>query len=157
MDDESEQSNDIELDLIWNNDQQYIRQQPLQPCGLGGVVPDDHFIVFVDTKRPKQDISWASEPQTGRSNEGIERTICRWAATLTSGPVVGDSKTEAIDASRPVEIEYLSWRTERLLPAPLPSRASSFPPSSTDSSTSGEDANPSIDPYNAGLPEENIG
>ncbi|KAL5592324.1 hypothetical protein FOBRF1_013350 [Fusarium oxysporum] len=45
MNDRSEQSSDIELDLIWNNDQQCIRQQPLEACGLGGVRPDDHFTV----------------------------------------------------------------------------------------------------------------
>jgi hypothetical protein len=139
MNDGSEKSSDIELDLIWNNDQHYIRQQRLEPCGLGGVRPDDHFMVFVDTRRPKQD---------------IERIVRHRAAIVTSGPVIGGSEIKAFDESRPIEIEYLAWRTERLIPAPLPSPASFFPPFSTDNSTSGEDDDPSIDAYNAGSSED---
>ncbi|KAH7184786.1 frequency clock protein [Fusarium flagelliforme] len=149
--DGSEHSSDVELDLIWNNDQQYIRHQPLEPCGLGGVRPDDHFTVFVDTKRPKHDAS-----QIGRSDESIERIIRRQEAMSTSGPVLGGSETKAIKELRSIEIEYLSWRTERLIPAPLPSPASFFPPFSIDSSMSGEDDDQSIDVYNSGSSEEDI-
>ncbi|KAL5585833.1 hypothetical protein FOVSG1_013525 [Fusarium oxysporum f. sp. vasinfectum] len=155
INDDSEQSSDIELDLIWNDDQQDLRQQPLEPCGLGGVLPDDHFTVVVDTERPKQDIlPWASEPQIGRSNESIDRIIRRRAAMFTSGSVPGGSKAKTIEESRSIEIEYLSWRMERLTPVPLPSPASFFPPFSTDNSTSGEDDDPSIDADNAGSSEE---
>ncbi|EWZ27950.1 frequency clock protein [Fusarium oxysporum Fo47] len=158
MNDDREQRSDIELDLIWNNGQQYIRQQALEPCGLGGVRPDDHFTVVVDTKRPKQDIPpWPSEPHARRSNKSTERTIHHWAATVTSGSVVSGSEIKAVEESRPIEIEYLSWRMERLLPAPLPSPASFFPPFSNDNSTSGEDDDPFIDAYNAGSSEENMG
>ncbi|KAF4345893.1 hypothetical protein FBEOM_141 [Fusarium beomiforme] len=158
INDDREQSSDIELDLIWNDAQQDMGQQPLVPCGLGGVRPDDHFTVVVDTKRPKQDVlPWASELQTGRSNESIERTICRRAAMLTSRPVPSGSEAKAIEAPPPVEIEYLSWRMERLIPVPLPCPANIFPPFSTDNSTSDEDEDPSIDAYNAGLSEEHMG
>ncbi|EXL39743.1 hypothetical protein FOCG_17654 [Fusarium oxysporum f. sp. radicis-lycopersici 26381] len=158
VNDGSEQSSGIELDLIWNNDQQYIRQQPLEPCGLGGVRPDDHFTVFVDTKRPKQDIlQRSSGPQIGRSNESIERTIRHRATMLTSGPVLGGSEIKTIEESRHIEIEYLLWHTERLIPVPLPSPTSFFPPFSTENSTSGEDEDLSMDAYNAGSSEEDIG
>ncbi|KAF4452881.1 hypothetical protein F53441_4353 [Fusarium austroafricanum] len=158
MNDGSEQSSDIELDLIWNNDQQYIRQQPLEPCGLGGVRPDDHFMVFVDTKRPKQDIlPQSSRPQIGRSNKSIERTIRHRATMLTSGPVLGGSEIKTIEESRHIEIEYLSWHTERLIPVPLPSPTSFFPPFSAENSTSGKDDDLSMDAYNAGSSEEDIG
>ncbi|KAH7142247.1 frequency clock protein [Fusarium sp. MPI-SDFR-AT-0072] len=158
INDDREQSSDIELDLIWNDAQQDMGQQPLVPCGLGGVLPDDHFTVVVDTKRPKQDVlPWASELQTGRSNESIERTICRRAAMLTSCPVPNGSEAKAIEAPPPVEIEYLSWRMERLIPVPLPFPANIFPPFSTDNSTSDEDDDPSIDADNAGLSEEHMG
>ncbi|EXK26082.1 hypothetical protein FOMG_17307 [Fusarium oxysporum f. sp. melonis 26406] len=110
INDDREQSSDIELDLIRNDAQQDMGQQPLVPCGLGGVLPDDHFTVVVDTKRPKQDIlPWASEIQTGRPNESIERIIRRRAAMLTSCPVPSDSEAKAIEAPPPVEIEYFSW------------------------------------------------
>ncbi|KAG7419956.1 Frequency clock protein [Fusarium oxysporum f. sp. rapae] len=158
INDDREQSSDIELDLIWNDAQQDMGQQPLVPCGLGGVLPDDHFTVVVDTKRPKQDVlPWASELQTGRSNESIERTICRRAAMLTSCPVPSGSEAKAIEAPPPVEIEYLSWRMERLIPVPLPCPANIFPPFSTDNSTSDEDDDPYIDADNAGLSEEHMG
>lgn len=157
INDGSEQSSDIELDLIWNDDQQDMGQQPLEPCGLGGVLPDDHFMVVVDTKRPKQDIlPWASEPQIGRSNESIERIIRRRAAMLSSCPVPGGSEAKPIEEPRSIEIEYLSWRMERLIPVPLPSPARFFPPFSTDNSTSGEDDDPCIDADNAGSSEEHM-
>jgi hypothetical protein len=158
MYDDREQSIEIKLDLTWNNDQQYIRQQPLEPSGLGGVRPDDHFTILVDTKRPKHDIlPRPCEPHVGKSDKSTESVIRHWVATVRSGPVVGGSEIKAIEESRPIEIEYLSWRTKRLLPAPLPFPASFFSPFSNDNSTSGEDDNPFIDGYNAGPPPENMG
>jgi hypothetical protein len=158
INDDREQSSDIELDLIWNDAQQDMEQQPLVPCGLGGVLPDDHFTVVVDTKRPKQDVLlWASELQTGRSNESIERIIRRRAAMLTSCPVPSGPEAKGIEAPPPVEIEYLSWRMERLIPVPLPCPANFFPPFSTDTSTPDEDGDPSIDADSDGSPEEHMG
>ncbi|KAI7759188.1 hypothetical protein LZL87_013706 [Fusarium oxysporum] len=136
-----EQASDIELDLIWNDDQrQYVSQQhPLEPCGLGGVLPDDHFIVVVDTKRPKQDIlPQASKPQTRRPNESIEGTIDQRAATLSSCPILCGSETKVTKQSPAIEIEYLSGRIKRLTPVPLPALAMFFPPFSVDNSTSGD-------------------
>ncbi|KAG7408980.1 Frequency clock protein [Fusarium oxysporum f. sp. raphani] len=143
-----EQASDIELDLIWNDDQQqYMSQQQfLEPCGLGGVLPDDHFIVVVDTKRPKQDIlPQASKPQTRRPNESIEGTIDQRAATLTSCPIPGGSETKVTEQSPSIKIEYLSGRIKRLTPVPLPAPAVFFPPFSVDNSTSGEYDDLSID------------
>ncbi|EWZ28191.1 hypothetical protein FOZG_18114 [Fusarium oxysporum Fo47] len=138
--DGSEQSSDIELNLIWNDDQQHMSQQPLEPCGLGGVLPDDHFIVVVDTKRPKQYIlPRASESHTRRSNESIEGIIHRRAATLTFCPVPGGSETKKTEESPSIGIKYLSWRIKRLTQVPLPAPAIFFPPFSTDNSTSGDD------------------
>ncbi|KAF4438411.1 hypothetical protein FACUT_4965 [Fusarium acutatum] len=148
-----EQASDIELDLIWNdNQQQYVsQQQPLEPCGLGGVLPDDHFIVVVDTKRPKQDIlPQASKPQTRRPNESIEGTIDQRAATLTSCPIPGSSETKVTEQSPSIEIEYLSGRIKRLTPVPLPAPAMFFPPFSVDNSTSVEYDELSIDVDNTG-------
>ncbi|KAL5603754.1 hypothetical protein FOVSG1_006504 [Fusarium oxysporum f. sp. vasinfectum] len=157
INDGSEQSSDIELDLIWNDNQQYIRQQPLEPCGLGGVLPDDHFRVVVDTKRSKQDIiPWSSEPQIERSNESIEGIIHQKAAIFTSCPVPGGSEAKTIEESPSIEIGDLSWRMERLIPVPLPSPARFFPPFSTDNSTSGEDNDLSIDADNIGSTEEHM-
>ncbi|KAG7000388.1 hypothetical protein FOFC_13235 [Fusarium oxysporum] len=154
-----EQASDIELDLIWNDDQQqYVsQQQPLEACGLGGVLPDDHFIVVVDTKRPKQDIlPQASKPQTRRPKEGIEGTIDQRAATLTSYPIPGGSETKVTEQSPFIEIEYLSRHIKRLTPVPLPAPVMFFPPVSVDNSTSGEYDELSVVRYNTGSSEEDM-
>ncbi|KAF9766373.1 hypothetical protein IL306_001238, partial [Fusarium sp. DS 682] len=152
-----EQTSDMELDLIWNDDQQqYMSQeQPLEPCGLGGVLPDDHFMVVVDTKRPKQDIlTQTSKPQPRRPNEGTERTIHQSSAALTSCPVPDSSETKVPEESPSVKIEYLSWCIRRLTPVPLPAPSIFFPQFSVDNSTSGEDDDLSIDVDNTGSSEE---
>jgi len=74
MIDSSQQSSYIELDCVWNDAQQDIRQQLLEPCGLG-VLPHDHFRVVVDTKRPKQDIVRSAKPEIGRSKESMKGII----------------------------------------------------------------------------------
>ncbi|KAG7410270.1 Frequency clock protein [Fusarium oxysporum f. sp. raphani] len=154
-----EPASDIELDLIWNDDQQqYVsQQQPLEACGFGGVLPDDHFIVVVDTKRPKQDIlPQASKPQTKRPNEGIDGTIDQRAATLTSYPIPGGSETKITEQSLSIEIEYLSGHIKRLTPVPLPAPVMFFPPVSVDNSTSGEYDELPIDRDNTGSSEEDM-
>ncbi|KAK2684987.1 hypothetical protein QWA68_016443 [Fusarium oxysporum] len=152
----SEQTSDIELDLVWNDDQQYMGQQPLVPCGLSGVLPADHFTVVVNTKRPKLDIlPCASKPQTERLNENIERMIHQRAAMLTC-LVPGGSEAKTIEESPHIEIEYLPWRIKRLVPVPLPSPVSFFPPFSTDNSTYGEDDDPSIAADSTGSSEEDM-
>ncbi|RKK62652.1 Frequency clock protein [Fusarium oxysporum] len=154
-----EQASDIELDLIWNDDQQqYVsQQQPLEPCGLGGVLPDDHFIVVVDTRRPKQDIlPQASKPQTRRPNESIEGTIDQRTATLTSYLIPGGSETKVTEQSPFIEIEYLSGHIKRLTPVPLPAPVMFFPPVSVDNSTSGEYDELPIDRDNTGSSEEDM-
>ncbi|KAH7205049.1 frequency clock protein [Fusarium oxysporum] len=152
----SEQTSDIDLDLVWNDNQQYMGQQPLFPCGLSGVLPADHFTVVVNTKRPKQDIlPCASKPQTERLNENIERMIHQRAVMLTC-PVPGGSEAKTIEESPHIEIEYLSWCIKRLVPVPLPSPVSFFPPFSTDNSTYGEDDDPSIAADSTGSSEEDM-
>lgn len=151
-----EQISEIELDLIWSDDQQHMEQQPLEPSGFGGVLPDDHFIVVVDTARPRQDIPpRASKSQIERSNQSIEGIIHLRAKTSTSCLVPHGSVTKATQELPPFEIEYLSGRIKRLTPLPLPPPAIFFPPFSSDCSTSGEDDDPSIDAENS--EEERMG
>jgi hypothetical protein len=146
----SEQISEIELNLAWGNDKQYIEQQPLVPSGLGGVFPDDRFVVVVDTARPKQDIlPRTSEAQIGRSNHSTVGIIHLQAKTSISGLAPNSTKTKSALKLPPIEIEYLSCRIKRLTPLPLPTPAIFFPPFSTDSSTSGEDNDTSIDVENA--------
>ncbi|CAF3487460.1 unnamed protein product [Fusarium graminearum] len=138
MPDSNHPSSYIELDPVWTDDQQDIEQPLLEPCGLG-VLPHDHFRVVVDTKRPKHDILQSSEPEFGRSKEGIKGSTHPKVATQISGSISGGSETKVSKGSCSIGVEYLSWRTERLVPVPLPSPVRFFPPLSTDSSMSGED------------------
>ncbi|CEF76214.1 unnamed protein product [Fusarium graminearum] len=93
MPDSNHPSSYIELDPVWTDDQQDIEQPLLEPCGLG-VLPHDHFRVVVDTKRPKHDILQSSEPEFGRSKEGIKGSTHPKVATQISGSISGGSETK---------------------------------------------------------------
>ncbi|KAH7322803.1 frequency clock protein [Stachybotrys elegans] len=118
----------------WSDEQQQSALHTLEPCGLGGVLPDDHFVVMVATHR------W----RTGRrlSIPGMQRTksddttdsiISRLATMSTSSPMAPGSRSSSRTRSVMIEIGYLSGRIKRLLPVPLPPPAMFFPPF-TDSS-----------------------
>ncbi|KAJ4267179.1 hypothetical protein NW762_003280 [Fusarium torreyae] len=141
---ESEGTSDIELDLTWSGDQQYIEQQPLVPSGSGGVLPDDNFVVTVDTKRPKQDIPpQASKCQPNQSSEEI---FLPQIKTPISHLV---SEGSEIKPSPTIEIELLSVHIKKLTPLPLPPPAIFLPLSSTDDSTSGEMEDFSVEPLSS--------
>lgn len=137
---------DIELDFEWTDNAQYMEYHPLEPCGLGGVLPDDHFMVVVATKRSKQDIlPPASRPDGRRVSEGTEGVIRRLATMSTSSPVLGAAKTIPVSEPPPIEIEYLSGSIKRLRPVALPPPAIFFPPFSTSDSTADDDEETSED------------
>ena len=105
-------------------------EPPLEPCGLGGVVPEDHFAVLVTTRR--------SILRGGRAG-GLPRA----SRTMSEAPadsIVGHFSTRNISSLVPprerlVSVEYLSGRLRRLKPLPLPPPATFFPPFSTDASS----------------------
>jgi hypothetical protein len=137
VDSESE-SSFPETDFPWSSGQQYIEIRPLDPCGLGGVMPDDHFMVVVTTKRPTKDVSGRnSQPKLGRkSQETADLIISRLARMSTSLPT--PLALTQLDVY-PVEIEYMSGRIKRLAPVPLPPPVIFLPPFSTDTSSLGDD------------------
>jgi len=138
---------DIELDFEWTDNAQYMEYHPLEPCGLGGVLPEDHFMVVVATKRSKQDIlPPTSRPDGRRASEGTEGVIRRLETMSTSSPVFGATKTMSVSEPPPIEIEYLSGRIKRLAPVALPPPAIFFPPFSPSDSTADEDEETSDDP-----------
>ncbi|KAL1884114.1 hypothetical protein VTK73DRAFT_6783 [Phialemonium thermophilum] len=77
----------------------------LEPSGLGGVYPEDHFVVVVTTRR-----RLARQPPTA-------------------------SKLQHRGQQAAVELEYLSGRVRRLNPVPLPEPSIFFPPFRSDSET----------------------
>ncbi|KAH6983125.1 frequency clock protein [Ilyonectria sp. MPI-CAGE-AT-0026] len=134
--DEAEELSDAELDLVWSTEKQYIKLHPLEPCGLGGIRPDDHFMVVVATKRSKQDAipTDTSHRQPG-SDETTDGIIRRLATMSTSSPDFQTFRTTPRRGIRPMGIEYVSGGIKRLHPVPLPPPAMFVPPFSSDEST----------------------
>ncbi|KAG5949072.1 hypothetical protein E4U60_007674 [Claviceps pazoutovae] len=106
-----------ELEPCWSTSQQFMDFIPLEPCGLGGVMPDDHFMVIVTTKRHKDEMAFRQSLSACR----------RISGTAASTP----------DA--PIEIEYLSGRIKRLAPVSLPPPVIFLPPFSSNGSSSVDD------------------
>ncbi|KAG6032324.1 hypothetical protein E4U41_007247 [Claviceps citrina] len=134
--DSESETGSIENEFPWSTGQQFIEFIPLEPCGLGGVVPDDHFMVVVTTKRHKDEPP-LEQPSTrrGKPEEATELIIGRLASMSTSTPV----PKSGFRQEAPVEIEYLSGRIKRLPPVSLPPPAIFLPPFSSDSSSSEDD------------------
>lgn len=137
--DSDSSSSDVEMDVGWSDKQQLMEIRPLEPCGLGGVLPDDHFLVVVTTRRmtkePAAQTAAVSRPNVDETTEGI---ISRLASMSTSSPVPVTSRSSSRCASPAIEIEYMSGRIKRLRPVSLPPPAIFFPPFSTDSSSDGD-------------------
>jgi hypothetical protein len=131
----------VDADFPWSDSQGSGSQEelaevpPLEPCGLGGVVPDDRFIVVVNTRRPKCDAP-ARAPAIHHDTHEAETDyiISRLASMSASSPVPRQLSVPLRGNLPAVEIEYLSGRVKRLPPLPLPPPVSFIPPFSSDSS-----------------------
>jgi hypothetical protein len=136
--DSGDDVSEVDFDLQWSDAQQFIEVHPLDPCGLGGVLPDDHFMVVVTTKRLTADVPPSVSFITKlKADETTESIINRLALMSTSSPAPPPTSRGSSRCSSPaVEIEYVSGRIKRLAPAPLPPPAIFFPPFSTDTSGS---------------------
>ncbi|OAA73576.1 frequency clock protein [Cordyceps fumosorosea ARSEF 2679] len=135
--DSGEETSDADMDFGWSDEAQYLEVHPLEPCGLGGVLPDDHFMVVVTTKRPKVDAPGATKKyDVGNWSEATDNIIVRLASMSTSSPVPPQSRFPSRSSSPGVEIEYTSGRIKRLAPVPLPPPVIFFPPFSSDDSYS---------------------
>ncbi|TWU78275.1 hypothetical protein ED733_008267 [Metarhizium rileyi] len=139
MGDPGSESSISDADFPWSSGQQYIEVRPLEPCGLGGVMPDDHFMVVVTTKRPRKDATDSDDPPVtrGKTDEATELMIGRLSnmSTASHAPL----PTSPQISVNPVEIDYTSGRIKRLAPVPLPPPVIFLPPFSTDTSSLGDD------------------
>ena len=96
-----------------------VQDYPLEPCGLGGVWPDDHFVVRVVTQRSNQaSQSLHPPPKRGEPSKTIEAIHHR----LATMPTISPSPLAAVlrAASSVVGIEYLSQSIKRMAPVSLP-------------------------------------
>ncbi|EQB45155.1 hypothetical protein CGLO_15996 [Colletotrichum gloeosporioides Cg-14] len=108
---------EIEAELPWSDATQPTPESSLDACGLGGVIPEDHFMVTVTTKRSKQDSPAAScKPGLQDVSELVQR-IQLPANSLTSER---SSHSPLTEPSRCVSIQYTGRSVNKLNPAPLP-------------------------------------
>jgi len=132
---------EVEIDTLWSDQQQYMEVHPLEPCGIGGVMPEDHFMVVVATKRPKEEAVPPMVPpgQKPGLEETTDSIIGRLASMSTSSPAPLPSVVSSRSQSPVVEIEYTSGRIKRLAPVRLPPPVIFFPPFSSDESSDASD------------------
>ena len=129
---EGEKTSDAEIkaEFPWSDARQVNVLNHFEPCGLGGVVPDDHFVMMVTTRRPKEEGGLGMPaPKGQRPQESIAEIAERIASRAA-----GNSPKRA--GSPDLEIEYVSGRIKRLRPTELPPPVTFFPPfSSSDESS----------------------
>ncbi|KAK4194798.1 putative frequency clock protein [Triangularia verruculosa] len=134
-----DEETDDEMEFPWSDSPGMVRpkmfETPLEPCGLGGVVPEDHFAVMVTTRRPIHCVleTYLRENRS-MSEDAAEAIARRLEITRTSSPLPPPCSRTSGKRS-PVHIEYLEGRMVRLKPTPLPPPAMYLPPSSSDSET----------------------
>ncbi|KFA64856.1 hypothetical protein S40285_09517 [Stachybotrys chlorohalonatus IBT 40285] len=115
--DPGDESSDLGWDFPWSLQEQKQQVHHLEPCGLGGVVPDDHFMITVTTKRQKTG-GKSPDPsiqQTG-SNETTDGSIGRLTGMSTSLPIPPPSPSSLHIGDPVIKIDYVSGRIKRLIP-----------------------------------------
>lgn len=127
----------IEASFPWSDAHQEARLTNLEASGLGAVYPDDHFVVVVSTRRPKN-LSWDSDESSDSYISPAQDTIGVRGIVDTIA-----SKLARISTKSPgprhisVGIEYVTGKVHRLPPVPLPPPTFFFP--SGDSGTTDDD------------------
>lgn len=150
--DSGDETADPDIEFSWSDEPQYLEVHPLEPCGLGGVLPDDHFMVVVTTKRPKGDAAGATTKYSeGTWTQTTDNIIARLAVMSTSSPASQLARPSSRCSTPGVEIEYTSGRIKRLTPVPLPPPVIFFPPFSSDDSYDYEDMS-SSEPQSLSMP-----
>ncbi|KAM0324781.1 hypothetical protein ACHAQA_007745 [Verticillium albo-atrum] len=119
-------------DFSWSDSQQFLQIRKLGPSGLGGVRPEDHFMVVCITKRSTSNFT----PKTpDHVDSFIESAVSRLAAAATKSNTQPWTKPTR-NLPSVVEIDYVSGRIKRLAPVPLPPPSCFFPPFSTNTDSS---------------------
>lgn len=140
LDDDESTPNEESGDFPWCDDPEDFQTPPVAPpletCGLGGVLPEDHFVMSINTRRTIGRGAQALGYRRSRSVESAEAISTRLASMSTSSPhpIRGVAAPD-----KPIEIKYLQTKFQRLKPHPLPPPAIFLPPFSTDSETDGSE------------------
>lgn len=133
--DASDKSSVLNLGFPWSDEKQLIEVPPLEPSGLGGVLPEDHFMVIVTTKRSKLDAQCGHQGRDQRKlSKGVTHTfINRLATMLTSSPRPFLGQASLQGSTSRIKIQYICDHVKRLQPVPLPLPIIFYPPFSTNS------------------------
>lgn len=118
------------LGFTWSDNPEKLQLKPLEahlePCGLGGVTPDDHFAVVVVTRHPM------NCPPRGRpgtdgltSDETTTSVASRIAASTTTSPHM---PVQSLDRPGNIHVQTIAKRYKALKPLPLPPPAMFYPP-----------------------------
>ncbi|KAI6365697.1 hypothetical protein MCOR25_005302 [Pyricularia grisea] len=135
-------SSDSEDEIQWYESDGEYGMNTKMPCleayGLGGVQPEDHFLVEVITHRrrdqPNENQGERPKPFRERSDSTTASVLERIKSLKASSP--RPVRTAEKPLARNKMIEYKNVRLNRLDPVPLPPAASFVPPFSTSSSDS---------------------
>lgn len=95
-------------------------QASLEPCGLGGVVPEDHFAVLVVTRHSILSPHWLRPARTS-AHSG-------YAAKLVAKHKAGVSGSSQRTPPHVVQCKVLQQRYKELKPLPLPPPGIFYPP-----------------------------
>ncbi|KAJ2976717.1 hypothetical protein NUW58_g8015 [Xylaria curta] len=155
--DTGDADDNIEADFSWSDSDQQAVLTNLEASGLGGVSPDDHFVIVVSTRRPKDAIQHDDEEDEGEGDvtsdedvssvsprfvarfshyndgsRGTAESIATKLASISTKPHThsGYASTRNVLA---VRIEYVTHKVHRLPPVPLPPPAYYFPSGESDS------------------------
>ncbi|KAM0284142.1 hypothetical protein ACHAQH_002131 [Verticillium albo-atrum] len=122
---------ELDVDFLWSDSQQFLTIRKLEPSGLGGVIPEDHFMVVCATKRPKANILPVHREMSDAFAKYVASRLYTKLPSISQQQLAQPSNT-----SPTVEIDYVSGRIKRLAPVPLPPPSCFFPPFSTNTESS---------------------
>jgi hypothetical protein len=144
--DDGDTESDIDAEFPWSSEDERADHVSsaiaLDACGLGGVLPEDHFAVHVTTRRTviihaETDSAGSGRHSSTTSRDSADSIVARLAQVATNSPVRRLSLQRNISTA--IEIEYLQGRIKIMQPAVLPPPSMFFPPFSSDSDTSDDD------------------
>ncbi|KAM0818584.1 putative Frequency clock protein [Seiridium cardinale] len=157
--DSSVSSDEIQGDFPWSNSKQSAKLLNLEASGIGGITPDDHFVMVVSTSRPRSPkdqegfqqptLAKGASEETVISKDTTESIVGRLASMSTSSPLPVQFFSTGKTNPR-IDIEYIGGKVRRLPSAPLPppsfffgDTSSSFETTTSDSESDDDEEEPS--------------
>ncbi|ROV95600.1 hypothetical protein VSDG_05377 [Cytospora chrysosperma] len=117
--------------FAWSDEPEKLQLKPLEahlePCGLGGVTPDDHFAVVVVTRHP---LNCQPTGRPGMIRSGSDETTgsvaSRIATLTTTSPRTPNP--QSTDCPSNIQVQTIAKRYKPLKPMALPPPAMFYPP-----------------------------